>query len=1070
MSTVHSENSDEAESDAGVPEYSTQVQRERFRILRELRSELDQLPVRSACASCGHSTDRLLKVSLRNQQYRCVVPLPVCAACAERPPFVLKGVELRWRLASVAMFAAFILAVGQLWLPCLIVAILAVGIAVLVPGPKRISVAARRVQLDEFFRTIPQVHALRTLEPDLLAEVALRDSTVSTHDNLPLQIMDNSFESFESFEFWIRFAELGKSEVHPRLLELLIERIIKVTTQTLQDAELDEETAVQIDFALLPGRRCEFEIQAISKNSASLRKCLIPELKNLPSISVRWPLVFSYRRCKEKGAQNLSRLIHPFLSWRNKLAWTSGATYSELAMQIFEITTPEEFRVLTADDCAAWRKLGELPDSVAVEFVDHLMAKSHRLEAAEVLEEQIMISPENGLLKYRQALILYVLDQVERAAAVSQQLLQQFPGFTEAYGFLAHMQLVMQRPQDAQQTLRSAPEENRSARFWLTYAHVAEALKEDGAALGYVNTAILKDHSYADAFLMRAEILQRQGKPSPALEDIRQAEKHGVMSLQLIRLKVRVLNQLQQPDQAIAALSEALRMSPGHPVLLLMRADALTDAGKLELAGEDCESLLQSDPEFGLALEMKARIYLESDDAASALAVSEQAIANGHDSSRIVYYRGVARMMLEEFERAIEDLECALEKNPDNVFARFHLSRAKAKLNQSESAISDLDQVLTQAEGWAHARVIRGFLHLNQGDLELAAEDFEHALKQVPSLVDAYRGRSIVHRLKGETREALAMLDKALLLDPEDAACRLDRSQLLVSENDLKGATKDLDSVLSSLPELLPALLSRAQLKLQLGKIDDAQKDFEAILKSHPEFTPALIGRSIVLEQKGEHDRSLQDLEAATRNSPENAQAIEISRLLMKAYLAHKNEQFDAAIQAATDVIAIDAENYMAYRYRAGSYWYSDCFVEALQDYSHLIHTQEESDAAAFNGRGQVYAELGEYELALTDLETAVKVARKNKDSGLPYSLSGLGKTLTGLARYDEAEAAFRESLSIQPDNAWLHFNRGLLYLAKEDHRSAGLCFELALRLENPRLSPRKRARAEAFVERINGR
>ena len=1070
MSTAHSANPEHAESDGGVPEYSTQVQRERLRILHELRRELDQLPVNSVCTSCGHSTDHLLKVSLENQVFRCVVPVPVCAACAKRPPFVLKGVELRWRLFSVAIFAAFILAAGQLWLPCLIVAMFAAGIAVLVPGPKRITVAERRVQLDKFFRTVPHIHALRTLEPDLLAEVPLRDSTVSTHVNLPLHILDNSFESFESFQFWTSFAELGKSEVHPQLLELLIERIIKVTTQTLRNAELDEETAVQIDFALLPGRRCEFEIQAISRNSEFIRKCLIPELRSLPSIAVRGPLVFSYRRCKEKGVQNLNQLTYPFLSWKDKLAWTSGGTYSELAMQIFEITPSEEFRVITADDCAAWRTLGELPDSVAVEFADLLVAENHRLEAAAVLEEQILISPDNGFLKYRLALILYVLDQVERAAALSQQLLQQFPTFTEAYALLAHLQLEMQRPQDAQQTLKSAPKENRSARFWLTSAHVADALKEEGAALGYVNTAILKDHSYADAFQLRAEILQRQGKPSQALEDIRQAETHGVMSLQLIRLKVKVLNQLQQPDQAIAALSEALRVSPGHPVLLLMRADTLTDVGKLELAKEDCESLLQNDPESGFALEMKARIFLESDDPASVIAVSEQAIANGHDSPRIFFYRGVARLMQEEFERAIEDLECALEKNPDNVFARFHLSRAKAKLGQSESAIADMDQVLTQADGWAHARVIRGFLHLNQGDLELAAQDFEHALKHVPSLVDAYRGRSIVHRLKGETREALALLDKALLLDPEDAACRLDRSQLLVSEDDLKGAAKDLDSVLASLPELLPALLSRAQLKLQLGKIDDAQKDFEAILKSHPEFTPALIGRSIVLDQKGEHDRSQQDLDAATRNSPEHAQAIEISQLLMKAYLAHRNEQFAAAIQAASDVIAIDAENYAAYRYRAGSYWYSDCFVEALQDYSHLIDIQEEPDAASFNGRGQVYAELGEYELALKDLETAVKLARKSSLAGLPYSLSGLGKTLTGLARYDEAEAAFRESLSIQPDNAWLHFNRGLLYLAKDDHRSAGFCFELALRLDNPRLSPRKRARAEAFVVKLNGR
>jgi len=133
----------------------------------------------------------------------------------------------------------------------------------------------------------------------------------------------------------------------------------------------------------------------------------------------------------------------------------------------------------------------------------------------------------------------------------------------------------------------------------------------------------------------------------------------------------------------------------------------------------------------------------------------------------------------------------------------------------------------------------------------------------------------------------------------------------------------------------------------------------------------------------------------------------------------------------------------------------------------HLIETQETLDQGELSGRCQVYAELGNYELALKDLERAVEISKASDPPGLPFFRNGLGRALTGLGRLDEAEIEFRESLSLQPDNAWLQFSRGLMYLPQSEPQNAGHCFDLSLRLTNPRLSPRKQAKAQAFVERL---
>lgn len=973
--------------------------------------------------------------------------------------------NLRYIWLAIACVPVLSLAAAQAWLPCLMVTFAAIAIGALLPRPKRITLEERTELLNQFLSADPHLQSLRTLEPDLHVEVPVTEAVT---DDLPPEVLRGSLQFFDQIQVWMTYPELVRSGISNGILGMVIERIVRLTREALMAPELDDATAVQIDYVLLPGRESRFELQAISKNSAPLRDSLVQHLETIPPVGVRFPVVFSYRRCKRQGVENLRQLTDPFRSWRNKPVWASAGTYPEMALQLYGSATDVEFSPLTSEDCIAWQKLGEFPDFLAVEFANLMLNENRSSLGIEILKAQIEISPNNVVLQHHLALVYHEINQTERAAAICLNVLQRFPWFTLGYGFLAHLQLQMQRPQDAWQTLNSAPSEHRSTEFWQTSARVAEAIGDTDTAIAHINHAIALSPKDAGTLQFRAELLCKQRKYAEALEDLVNVEQMAGLNMELIRLKVIALNQLQRPEESITVLSEGLKRFPDQRALLVVRADALINAGKLELAREDCETLLRNNEGDGFAREMRARIHLQNNDMDAALIDSDRAIEAGQCTSLSYVCRGVARLTLEQYELAAEDLETACQKNPDYVIARYNLARAKANLGQVESAIVELDLVLVQVTEWAYARLMRGFLHLNQGNHDSAKADFDQAILDDPSLVPAYRGRAIVHQIENEAQEALKLLDKALLLDPDDAECRMERSQLLLNDNDLKAASKDLDSVLRSKPDHLNALMSRAQLMLHLGKVDDAHADFEAILKDHPDFVPALIGRSVVLEQKGEHELSQQDLDAATSQSPERAQSIEISRLIMTAMLARNEERYDDAIQAASEILAIEPENYTGFRLRASAYWYSDCFVEALEDYSRLIETMEEPDAAALNGRGQVYAELREYELALKDLEAAVELARKQATSDLPYCLSGLGKTLVGLGRLEEADVALRESLSICADNAWLHYNIGLLHLSRNDQRSATLCFELALRLDNPRLSPGKRNRAEAFIRQFN--
>jgi tetratricopeptide (TPR) repeat protein len=277
-----------------------------------------------------------------------------------------------------------------------------------------------------------------------------------------------------------------------------------------------------------------------------------------------------------------------------------------------------------------------------------------------------------------------------------------------------------------------------------------------------------------------------------------------------------------------------------------------------------------------------------------------------------------------------------------------------------------------------------------------------------------------------------------------------------------------LDAALQLMPDLLPALFQRAHLHLSLGEHEAARRDFDAILKQSPDFAPAFIGRSVAWEQAGNLEQSENDFGEATQAAPQDAENLELARLLLNASAAHSSQQFEKAVAYATEAIQQDPENLQAYQIRAVAYWYSEQFVEAVDDFSHLVQSADDADRGYYSGRGQVYAELGEYDKALEDLDRAVAMARENGPSAaLAYSLNGRGRALTGLGRSEDAERDFAESLQLKPDNAWLHFNRGLFYLENGQTENAAACFDLSLHVSSPPLTPRKQSRASGFLKKI---
>ncbi len=182
--------------------------------------------------------------------------------------------------------------------------------------------------------------------------------------------------------------------------------------------------------------------------------------------------------------------------------------------------------------------------------------------------------------------------------------------------------------------------------------------------------------------------------------------------------------------------------------------------------------------------------------------------------------------------------------------------------------------------------------------------------------------------------------------------------------------------------------------------------------------------------------------------------------------LADQMDRYNEALQYFTDYIDLLPYEPLGYSSRAAAYWYNGQYSEAVEDYTRLIELDSASTFSfgAYNSRGQIYAEMGEYRKAIVDLDRAIEIGGKSDPIGVAYAHNGLGLAYGGLGQYQRAFSDFKTSIKGSPDNAWVYYNRAMIYENMKQTEKAIADYKTALKKNDPPLNLRKRERAEARI------
>jgi tetratricopeptide (TPR) repeat protein len=162
-----------------------------------------------------------------------------------------------------------------------------------------------------------------------------------------------------------------------------------------------------------------------------------------------------------------------------------------------------------------------------------------------------------------------------------------------------------------------------------------------------------------------------------------------------------------------------------------------------------------------------------------------------------------------------------------------------------------------------------------------------------------------------------------------------------------------------------------------------------------------------------------------------------------------------------------------AHTLRAGALWYAGELEQAVADYSAALEL-DPNEILARMGRGQVYAESGEYGRALDDLDFVLENLDRyvtedpsRKAQLQAFSFNGRAVAHAGIGDFERAMAEFDRSIALWPDNAWVYFNRGTVYEKKGDVEKAVADYTLSLQKNLPKLNVLKNKYAEVKIKAL---
>lgn len=419
------------------------------------------------------------------------------------------------------------------------------------------------------------------------------------------------------------------------------------------------------------------------------------------------------------------------------------------------------------------------------------------------------------------------------------------------------------------------------------------------------------------------------------------------------------------PTDAISELAHAETLHPKHAAFYIEYGNTLLDAGDSKAAQQRYERALHIDPDSAFAHFGLGRVALLEGDLETAQAHLQDALE-----------------ALDAFREAHTLMAQVQQRLGDKDAAQFHTWKASNFPDSTAPPDPILSRVAAAGRSsvWA---VRRGLAAAKAEQFDRAAEEFRKALAvRGDNATDlAYLGAVLA--TSGQLEEAIEVYQRALALDPRSVLAHNNMGQALIQQGDFEAAGEHLATALSIDPLNRDALFNLGLIRGRQKKVQESRQHLEAALRIAPGDTEVLRLLASLLHGFGDSEgalelwRRLLDMDSKAFETLEQVVRIEVQRGEHAAAIARLRKGVVDAPNSSRLVLFLAWELATApqVELRDGA--------EAVRLASRVRQAYPEQYQPA-DVLAAAYAESGDFERAVAEIESALRLAAASQAPVLP--------------------------------------------------------------------------------------
>lgn len=144
------------------------------------------------------------------------------------------------------------------------------------------------------------------------------------------------------------------------------------------------------------------------------------------------------------------------------------------------------------------------------------------------------------------------------------------------------------------------------------------------------------------------------------------------------------------------------------------------------------------------------------------------------------------------YKSAINGFKKLIEKEPNNFKAYYYLGMCYMMIEDGEKAIENLSLSIQKNNRFADAYNSRGLAYGYIGEVQNSLDDFDRALIIDPNFAEAYLNRATAHNNIGNIQQAIEDFTSSIRLNPNNPSVFYQRGQLYLQQKNYNEAIKDI--------------------------------------------------------------------------------------------------------------------------------------------------------------------------------------------------------------------------------------------------------------------------------------